>query len=455
MDSLELDSVWRDADIARKAFEPTLDSGEYLLDSLLVPRDDAQRAELASVSNGERVIPLPNGDYHVCLGTQCKFAFVDADRQLICSKTGFQVGSDMHVEVDSTWTGRSTTSANPDDVGGTPVGGWVKRRDMFAASQAAFSDAAERFIDVEPVYVPDSKELAAKEKKAAPKRGALCVDEIRENQPAKRTRVSKKSALSLDTRRKMELEAVTVINKLITRIVGTASKSRGVGASDIRAQAAAAVASNGTEKAPDPRLQNLEFVRNAALKRMFKTQVADRRSLSLDGVHNLCVYVNAFVRGQRKLAEAYNTRVRNGQVATGETEFTGRNRTLSAKHIVALWAACCKTPYIAQNARSTDSFRPFASGVLYTLKRGLKLRNGMEIIPSLPELAAQLPCLRSQQATPAAKQLQSSSHKGVCSLHRSISSIENASSAEQAQIYEAFQSAVSAGESLKKNVRGG
>ena len=448
-----MESIWKDADFARGQYGSTLEKDEYMLDALLVPQEGVASAEgLNECDINGRVIALSDGDFHVCAGPACPHVYMDSDRQLFCQVSGLLVGTVGVLELDARWTGRSTTSSNPDDIGGTPIGGWVKRRDMFAASVDAFN-MAESYVDVEVVYNPMT-EVESKEKKAAPKRGALCVDEVREQQPAKRTRVSKKSALSLDTRRKMQMEAITVITKLITRISGTASKSRGVGALEIRAQAAAAVASNGTEKAPDPRLQNVDFVRTAALKRMLKNKDIDPRMFSMDAVHNLCVYVNQFVKSQRKLAEEFNVRLRSGKVASGETTFTGKNLQLSAVHIVQLWAACCMTPYIARGTKSGDSFRPFAAGVLYTLKRGLKLKNGMEIIPSLPELASQLPCLRSQQATSAAKQLQSSSHRGVCSLHRSISSIDQASEQDQAHIIEAFRCACLAGQSLVKNVRG-
>lgn len=450
MNEYDLDALWRDAEIASCSREPDLTKQDYMLDALLVPQDGVDPEDvLQGLESGERVVRLADGDFHVCKGCSCEFVTMDSEKNLICSITGMQVGTEGVCEFDARWTGRSTTSANPDDVGGTPVGGWVKRRDMFNASRNAYLQA-ETFKDHEPKY----EECFPKERKTAPKRGALCVDEVRVDSPAKRTRVSKKTALSPETRRKMQMEASSVIVKLITRIHGTSSKSRGVGASDIKAQAEAAAASTGNEKAPDPRLQNVDFVKGAALKRMFKNYRTVNNTPSMDDVHNLFVYVNSFVKVQRSLAKEYNDRLRAGLVVKGDTNFSYRNQQLSACHITNLWEACCMTPYIAHNSKSSDSFRPFASGVLYTLKRGLKLRNGVEIIPCLPELASQLPCLRSQQATPAAKQLQSSSHRGVCSLHRSISSIDHAAPEEREHIYEAFAKAARSGDSLRRNVRG-
>ena len=86
------------------------------------------------------------------------------------------------------------------------------------------------------------------------------------------------------------------------------------------------------------------------------------------------------------------------------------------------------------NKKGQDSFRPFAAGVLYSLKRGVYLEDGTCIVPELETLAAHLPALRSTQSTRQAKQLQSSSHRGICTLHRSITSIAEMEPDEAAQV---------------------
>ena len=87
-----------------------------------------------------------------------------------------------------------------------------------------------------------------------------------------------------------------------------------------------------------------------------------------------------------------------------------------------------------QNRKGNDSFRPFAAGVLYSLKRGVYLENGTCVVPELESLAAHLPALRSTHSTPVAKQLQSSSHRGICSLHRSMTSISGMDPKETTQV---------------------
>lgn len=67
---------------------------------------------------------------------------------------------------------------------------------------------------------------------------------------------------------------------------------------------------------------------------------------------------------------------------------------------------------------------------MYALKRGLYLKDGLCIVPVLEALAAHLPQLRSQYSSAAAKQLQSSSHRGLCSLHKAIASMEELGEAD-------------------------
>ena len=84
--------------------------------------------------------------------------------------------------------------------------------------------------------------------------------------------------------------------------------------------------------------------------------------------------------------------------------------------------------------KGNDSFRPFAAGVIYSLKRGVYLENGTCVVPELETLAAHLPALRSSYSTAQAKQLQSSSHRGICTLHRSMTSMSNMEPEEAEQV---------------------
>ena len=105
--------------------------------------------------------------------------------------------------------------------------------------------------------------------------------------------------------------------------------------------------------------------------------------------------------------------------------FTGKLRAEIATLSVALWKAAHATSYlrVTDGRKSTESFRPFAAGVLYSFKRGVNLPDGRPLVPVLGAIQAHLPALRSNLASAAARQLQSSSHRGVCCLQRAMGSL--------------------------------
>ena len=144
------------------------------------------------------------GEVHVCFGPQCPHIQLDREHNWVCGISGRVVAIECSRDHDPSWTGRSTGSANPDDSAGTPVGGWVKRRDMFGASVAAFRDAAQ-ISDAEVAPLP----AGAPAPVPAAKRGALCVDELPDaSAPPKRPRSSRKENWSREAIDKMAAEAV-------------------------------------------------------------------------------------------------------------------------------------------------------------------------------------------------------------------------------------------------------
>lgn len=367
---------------------------------------------------------LDDGDYHVCYGVNCQHLILDKERQWVCTITGLVIGTEHARDGDPAWTGRSTSSANPDDTAGTPAGGWSKRRDMYAASIQAHRNAHN--ISIDEVVFDDRHQKNQKTEKNAVKRGALCVDELpNEELLAKRQRSSKRDVWTADAISKLTAEAISVIDKLIV-----AENNAPPSASS----SASSSTPNPTTKPLDPRLQNVEFVRAVALRKYVRACAEGRQSLNLDVIHNVCIVSNEFVRRQRQQAALQNAAsVAAVKNATKKNAcFSGQIRNLTAKLIVALWRAACACPYMKEGKKSGDSFRPFSAGCLYALKRGLYLKDGTCLIPELEVLAAFLPALRSQSASVAAKQLQSSSHRGLCSLHKSIASMEEMQDGEDA-----------------------
>jgi hypothetical protein len=277
---------------------------------------------------------------------------------------------------------------------------------MFSASVSAYRSAAS--ISDAEIVLPsmkkgwdDSRGKSANGPKPVIKRGALCVDEAPDAVQAKRPRSTRRETWTREALDKLRIEAGHVVAALMIVEVDTAPQPQKL----------------------DPRLQNIEFVRTVALRKYVKACKEGTQELNLDVLHNVCVYANEFVRTQRALAAdaATSANRRNQRRGPG---FSGQVRNLVANLIVSLWRASCATPHMRDGKRSNDSFRPFAAGILYSFKRGLYLNDGTCVVPALEALAQHLPALRSPQSTVQAKQLQSSSHRGICSFHKSISSME-------------------------------
>ena len=396
---MDVDELFAQADAARR--EVQLESGDADLEgdewdasAVFVNAPCATRTSCVTYSVG------PDGDIHACPGMQCKHVVLNGDNHYVCGISGQVLGAKSACESYPGSTGRSIKSANPDDTAGMPVGGWVKRRDMYAASVQAFRNASA-ISDAEIAPAPAAP-LAAP---PVVKRGALCVDEAPDaNVVPKRTRNSRKDNWTRDAIDKLAAEALTVIDKLFI----------------------AQRKPQELQPPPDPRLQNLEFVKRMAIRKYVKRCDSGESELNLDVLSNVIIHANEFVREQRaaavrRLDEATQRVTKKRQ--RSDAGSSGQIRNQLSQLIVSLWRASCMTKHFMTSKKGNDSFRPFAAGILYSLKRGLYLPDGTCVVPVLDELAAHLPALRSASSTPAARQLQSSSHRGICSMQRALTSL--------------------------------
>ena len=75
-----------------------------------------------------------------------------------------------------------------------------------------------------------------------------------------------------------------------------------------------------------------------------------------------------------------------------------------------------------------------------------------EVVPQIPQISDQLPTLRTSASNHSARQLQSSSHRGMCAIHRAIASIQELDSDEQQVVIQQFKSAARVGFQLLEYV---
>lgn len=444
------DAIWKQAQEARQQekrnAEDSDDDSDVDVDNFFAKsvERDGPRCRGRSL-----LVQLQNGGFHVCYGANCKFVVQDNDKNLVCSITGICVATETIRDADPTWTGRTTTSANPDDVGPAP-GGWKKRRDMFSASVSAWQSAKN--IDASHVqYRESEKEAKAREERALVKRGARCVDEVASPTVRKRVRTSKKDMEASHAVEKLMAEAMLTIEKLLQkeRVYSSSFASSSKTTREVPSEEG--VAKELVAAQEDARLMNPKFVLNLVIRKYVSCCNSKGIAPDLNSIHDAAMHANAYVRIRRDAKEK-EEREKATRVTGSGVCFSGRVQGLCCSLVVALWRACCLTPYFKDDKKSTDSFRPFVSGVLYALKRGFSIRGGLEVVPSLPELASLLPTLRTQGLTPIARQLQASSHRGLCSLHRSVSSILEMGEEDLEEIGRAFEIAAQAARALESHV---
>jgi len=361
-----------------------------LLDEALKEEGIVKHVVQDPLAEDPMVIYLDNGDVHVCNGKCCPLE-LNADKCYVCVHSGLVVAP-QQIRDDFS-TGRQAGSANPDDKGGTPLGGtWKQKKDIVGLSQAAFLMSRTANAD-EPGELYKKVKPAEDSKKE--KRGARCVDELvdLDEVEAKRTRSQKTVGETTEQLDHLVVDAQNVMRKLIN-FEKREKKTR---------------RTKSDEKLVDP-----EQLFATATKKYVRDCLTANVRPNFDTIHNLGLTAHKIAAAQRKRAE-----VAEGQSAL-MLKVTMRHQV--AALAVKLWKASSQTNYMKTARRGADSFRPFVSGVLYALKRGIKLPDGSPVIPEAPELAAALPALRMTQHNSAAKALHASSHRGLCTLHRSIAS---------------------------------
>ena len=100
-------------------------------------------------------------------------------------------------------------------------------------------------------------------------------------------------------------------------------------------------------------------------------------------------------------------------------------RSRVASLVVALWTCALQTPYMRSRACGTESFRSFCVGVVYALKRGVALPEaGDVLVPRIDRFDTVLFSHRTAPSNRKLRALHSSSHRGLCTLHRCIASLE-------------------------------
>lgn len=342
-----------------------------------------------------------SGEEHVCPGPgKCEFILLNEDRFLVCSKSGICYEAEQVEEAFDNQLVRR--SGNPDDHGGeVSFASFRGRRDSASASELARLQASKIDDSKSVEWAP----LETERRREVVKRGARCVGQLAAPEKKRRTRTPKREVTDYDGKQALVQDASNVIARLL----------HADGARE-------AVVEDGA----DSKLANVNV--DELVKQLRSRYV--RQCLATNQRVNLHVIADIEIGAFEAVREA-RARLRYAR-AHSASNVPVELREAMARLAVSLWTASCSTKYIKEISR-TDGFRAFVSGVLFGTRRGFTLCQGVELIPTLPALAEVLPTLRMASQT-SVKSLQASSHRGLCTLVKSVNSIESLE--ERKRIYD-------------------
>lgn len=354
-------------------------------------------------SANTEIVRMEDGDIHLC-DAQCPYAVMcKKTGDLVCPFSSMVVGHVTSERTDYS-TGRNAWSADPDMQGGNTANGayWKRKIDKVAASKQAHRLSTQ----LDDSIMPRAKIQQRTTSNSKVKRGALCVDEkAAPNIPTKKARMSKKNVASTDQMQTLVSEAASIYTKLLVV--------------NAKPHLSRQVKHSAEEDTPsvDRRLLNADVLFNAALKKYTKEKLEQGLAPSFDDIHNLSLTVENVVSAtQHKLDEV--------QTMEKDRFKSLKFREAVSRLAVSLWKGVCSSPHVETARRGGDSFRPFCVGVYYSLKRGLTLSDGAVLVPAFEDFNSVFPSSKEINSHAASKALHASSHRGLCSIHRCIASMD-------------------------------
>lgn len=347
------------------------------------------------------MIRLEDGDIHLC-DSSCPYAVTCKNGDLVCPFSSMVIGHAATERTDYS-TGRNTWSVDPDmnaGTNGTNGMTWRKKISNVTASKQAHRISKQ----LDDSVMPKAKE---QNKSAVPKikRGALCVDEeVDTSTVHKKPRMSKKRVESNEQVHSLVAEA----NSIFCKLIHTKSSSKTASSSSTHEDIPPVV---------DKRLLNSEALFNSAIKKYAKELQGTGKRACIDDIHNIAITVQDIVHdAQRKLGEQHKFEAQRFKNI--------RFREVVSRLAVSIWRGICQTPYMGKARRGGDSFRPFCVGIYYSLKRGLSLSDGTVLVPAFEAFQYVFPSSKEIALNPSSKALHASSHRGLCSIHRCIASVD-------------------------------
>jgi len=343
---------------------------------------DSSSDEEDQPGNDQRVVVLQNGNIHVCLGISCPHARADSGA-LICELTGVEVGRMQFREPESST--RNPCGGSDEHSSFLAAAYRRRKRDAFSISSDAWNRASTLKTNTASDQVGTTSPKAKRKRKVE---GSSFDGKYRDPSPEKIER------LSMDAS-KIILLLLPILNK--NSFAGDNAPKR---------------LSIPREKVPP---FDSALVTITTLKRYVDECVSGLNPLNYVTLHDALIRTHALPQGSPESSLLFPSNANRCPTSL---------RLHLIQLIVSLWCILKHTPFMAKKTRGSDSFRCFASGTIYALKRGV-LSHNLHVVPQMQALTSYLPSNRTTKLSSDVKSLQSASHRGISILHKALNSIDD------------------------------
>ena len=151
-------------------------------------------------------------------------------------------------------------------------------------------------------------------------------------------------------------------------------------------------------------------------RKFMMRQTLDDHPPDLNNLHDIAINVRTLITRQDERQHAHT-------LARTQNLHFRRIREAAARVATTLWLVLLGSKYMNTSRRTGDSFRPFASSVFMAMRSGIRLDNGVELVPVCKVIGDALPEVRSQHRERQSHANHLSAHRGACTLHNSLASI--------------------------------
>ena len=192
-----------------------------------------------------------------------------------------------------------------------------------------------------------------------------------------------------------------------------------------------------TARCKSTRIEGLDdYVAHAIYNYIHQCQV-HRYYPTFDHIHN--IILNAKLRQQdidkesgsmnefmhKSTETGHKTNSSSTQPHSVRRLIPNKIRTLVSQLVVQLWKCSQMTPYMKSTKRPSDAFRHFAAGVLFGMRRGMKMADDTIVVPHSRSIEHILQLSTTVPRGTSAHEVHLQAHKGTSTLQRCLGSLEN------------------------------